>query len=245
MENLKDSVVLITGGGTGIGKAIASAFIAKGAKVVVTGRRQSVLEETAKELGAQASAIAGDISKNGEPARIVEETVRKHGQLDILVNNAGTSKVGPLSEVTDEDFENIYRTNVMGPLALVRAASNHIVSSKGSVINISSTLSHGAMPGTATYASSKAALNHMTRTLAAEFGPSGVRVNAVAPGFTISDLATFESLDKQMVEQMIAQTPMGRPGQPDEIASAVLLLASNDAGWVTGQVVQAGGGFML
>ena len=86
-----------------------------------------------------------------------------------------------MSEVTDEDIENIYRTNVMGPLALVRAASNHIVSSKGSVINISSTLSHGAMPGTATYASSKAALNHMTRTLAAEFGPTGVRVNAVAP----------------------------------------------------------------
>ncbi len=245
MENLKDSVVLITGGGTGIGKAIASAFVAKGAKVVITGRRQSVLEETAKELGAQASSIAGDISKKGEPARIVQETVRKHGRLDILVNNAGTSKVGPLSEVTDEDIENIFRTNVMGPLALVRAVSSHIVSSKGSVINISSTLSHGVMPGTATYASSKAALNHVTRTLAAEFGPSGVRVNAVAPGITISDLATFESLDKQMVEQMVAQTPMGRPGQPEEIASAVLLLASNDAGWVTGQVVQAGGGFML
>lgn len=245
MENLKDSMVLITGGGTGIGKAIASAFIAKGAKVVITGRRQSVLEETAKELGAQAFSIAGDISKNGEPDRIVEETVRKYGRLDILVNNAGTSKVGPLSETTDEEIENIYRTNVMGPLALVRAVSSHLVSSKGSVINISSTLSHGVMPGTATYASSKAALNHVTRTLAAEFGPSGVRVNAVAPGFTISDLATFEALDKQMVEMMVAQTPMGRPGQPDEIASAVLLLASSDAGWITGQVVQAGGGFLL
>lgn len=245
MENLKDSVVLITGGGTGIGKAIASALIAKGAKVVITGRRQSVLEETAKELGAQAFSIAGDISKNGEPDRIVEETVRKYGRLDILVNNAGTSKVGPLSETTDEEIENIYRTNVMGPLALVRAVSSHLVSSKGSVINISSTLSHGVMPGTATYASSKAALNHVTRTLAAEFGPSGVRVNAVAPGFTISDLATFEALDKQMVEMMVAQTPMGRPGQPDEIASAVLLLASSDAGWITGQVVQAGGGFLL
>ncbi len=245
MENFEDSVVLITGGGTGIGKAIASAFIAKEATVVITGRRQSVLEETAKELGARAFSIASDVSKSGEPARIIKEIIRKFGRLDVLVNNAGTAKVGSLSETCDEEIETIYRTNVMAPLALVREASSHLVSSKGAVINISSTMSHGVMPGSATYSSSKAALNHATRTLAAEFGPSGVRVNAIAPGFTISDLATYETMDKQMVEMMVAQTPMGRPGQPDEVAKAVLLLAGSDAGWITGQVVQAGGGFML
>jgi len=245
MEHFANKVILITGGGTGIGKATASAFIAKGAKVVITGRRQSVLEETTQELGPQAYSIVGDISKNGDPARIVEETISKFGRLDVLVNNAGTGKMGPLSETSDEDIENIYRTNVIAPLALIREATIHLANSKGAVINISSVSSSGMMPGVVAYASSKAAVDHATRLLAAELGPMGIRVNAVAPGLTDTDITTEVKSNEEMLGMIIAQTPMGRLGEPKDIANAVLLLSDSRAGWITGQCVQAGGGYLL
>ncbi len=173
MENFENSVVLITGGGTGIGKATASAFIAQGAKVVITGRRQSVIDQTVQELGSQAYGIAGDISKHGEPARVIEEVISKFGRLDVLVNNAGTGSMGPLSETSDEVIENIYRTNVFAPLALIREATGYLAESKGVVINISSVTSSGMMPGVVAYASSKAAVDHTTKLLAVELGPVG------------------------------------------------------------------------
>ncbi|WP_170403523.1 SDR family NAD(P)-dependent oxidoreductase [Ruegeria arenilitoris] len=245
MENLENKVVLITGGGTGIGKATASAFIANGAKVVITGRRQSVLEKATQELGPQAYAIVGDVSKDGEPARVIEETINTFGQLDVLVNNAGTGKMGPLSETSDQDIESIYRTNVFGPLAFAREATPHLAESKGAIINISSVVARGMMPGAAVYASSKAAVDHATRLIAAELGPLGIRVNAVAPGLTDTEITADVKSNEQMLGMIIAQTPMGRIGEPEDIANAVLLLADNRAGWITGQSVQAGGGFLL
>ncbi|WP_170350257.1 SDR family NAD(P)-dependent oxidoreductase [Ruegeria atlantica] len=245
MENLENKVILITGGGTGIGKATASAFIANGAKVVITGRRQSVLEEATQKLGPQAYAIVGDVSKDGEPARIIEETIRKFGRLDVLVNNAGTGKMGPLSETSDQDIESIYRTNVFGPLAFAREATPHLANSKGAIINISSVVARGMMPGAAVYASSKAAVDHATRLIAAELGPMGIRVNAVAPGLTDTEITADVKSNEQMLGMIIAQTPMGRIGEPADIANAVLLLADKRAGWITGQSVQAGGGFLL
>ncbi|WP_170533364.1 SDR family NAD(P)-dependent oxidoreductase [Ruegeria atlantica] len=245
MENLENKVILITGGGTGIGKATASAFIANGAKVVITGRRQSVLEEATQKLGPQAYAIVGDVSKDGEPARIIEETIRKFGRLDVLVNNAGTGKMGPLSETSDQDIESIYRTNVFGPLAFAREATPHLANSKGAIINISSVVARGMMPGAAVYASSKAAVDHATRLIAAELGPMGIRVNAVAPGLTDTEITADVKSNEQMLGMIIAQTPMGRIGEPEDIANAVLLIADNRAGWITGQSVQAGGGFLL
>ncbi|WP_170431715.1 SDR family NAD(P)-dependent oxidoreductase [Ruegeria arenilitoris] len=245
MENLENKVVLITGGGTGIGKATASAFIANGAKVVITGRRQSVLEKATQELGPQAYAIVGDVSKDGEPARVIEETINTFGQLDVLVNNAGTGKMGPLSETSDQDIESIYRTNVFGPLAFAREATPHLAESKGAIINISSVVARGMMPGAAVYASSKAAVDHATRLIAAELGPLGIRVNAVAPGLTDTEITADVKSNEQMLGMIIAQTPMGRIGEPEDIANAVLLLADNRAGWITGQSLQAGGGFLL
>ena len=245
MGNFENKVILITGGGTGIGKATAFAFIAIGAKVVITGRRQSVLEQTTQELGVQAYAIAGDVSKNGEAARIIEETIRKFGRLDVLVNNAGTGSMGPLSETSDEVIANIYRTNVFAPLALIREATTYLAKSKGAVINISSVSSSGMMPGVVAYASSKAAVDHATRLLAAELGPMGIRVNAVAPGLTDTDITTEVKSNEEMLGMIIAQTPMGRLGEPKDIASAVLLLSDGRAGWITGQCVQAGGGYLL
>lgn len=245
MENFDKKVVLITGGGTGIGKATASAFIAKGAMVVITGRRQEVLEKTTQELGVQSYSIAGDVSKSGEPSRIIEQVIGKFGRLDVLVNNAGTGCMGPLSQTTDEVIESIYRTNVFAPLALIREATIHLAETKGTVINISSVAASGMMPGVAAYASSKAAVEHATRLLAAELGPMGIRVNAVAPGLTDTDITEEVKANEQMLGMIIAQTPMGRLGEPKDVANAVMLLAESRAGWITGQCVQAGGGFLL
>ena len=245
MKAFENKVVLITGGGTGIGKAAAVAFIAEGAKVVITGRRQSVLEATTKELGASAHFVVADVSKNGEPKAIVDKTIAKYNQLDVLVNNAGAFAMGPLMETSDEEIERIYRTNVFATLALSREALPHLIKTKGSIINISSTVSKGVMAGISVYASSKAAVDHLTRNLAAESGPSGVRVNAVAPGMTATDMSAGMRSDEQMLAMMVQQTPLGRVGEPSDIAKAVLLLASDEAGWITGQIVQASGGMML
>jgi len=196
-------------------------------------------------LGAQAYSIAGDVSKRGEAARIIEQTIAQYGRLDVLVNNAGTGAMGPLSQTSDEDIESIYRTNVFAPLALIREATRHLADSKGSVINISSVSSTGVMPGVVAYASSRAAIDHATRLLAAELGPMGIRVNAVAPGLTDTDITAEVKSNENMLGMVIAQTPMGRLGEPEDIADAVLLLSDNRAGWITGQSVQAGGGYLL
>ncbi len=135
MNNFKNKVVLITGGGTGIGKATAAAFIAEGATVVITGRRQSVLEAATQELGDSSHFVGGDISKSGDPKMIVDETIAKYGQLDVLVNNAGTHAMGPLIETSDEEIERVYRINVFGPLVLSREALPHLIKTKGSIIN--------------------------------------------------------------------------------------------------------------
>lgn len=244
MENFENKVALVTGGGTGIGKATAAAFIADGAKVVITGRRQAVLETAVQELGPQAHFIAADVCEAGEPARIVEETIAKLGRLDVLVNNAGTGTMGPLSETSDDDIESTYRINVFAPLALVREAIPHLADSKGSIVNISSVTARGTLPGVVAYASSKAAGEHAVRLLAAELGPMGIRVNAVAPGFTDTEALAYVKSNEEMMGMIIAQTPMGRLGKPEDIANAVLMLADDRAGWVTGQSVQAGGGYM-
>ncbi|MDN3682867.1 SDR family oxidoreductase [Vibrio tapetis subsp. quintayensis] len=245
MANFEKKVVLITGGGTGIGKATASNFIAQGATVVITGRRKEVLEKTALELGAQCYTITGDISKNGEPKRIIEEVISKFGQLDILVNNAGTGAMGPLSQTTDEVIESIYRTNVFAPLALIREATVHLAETKGMVINITSVVASGMMQNGTAYASSKSALEHATRLLAAELGPIGIGVNAVAPGLTDTDITEEVKANEQMMAMIIAQTPMGRLGKPQDVANAVILMADTRASWITGQCVQAGGGYLL
>lgn len=245
MKAFEDKVVLVTGGGTGIGKATAVAFLAEGARVVIAGRRQSTLEATTSELGDSVHFVVADVSKRGQPKALVDETVAKFGRLDVLVNNAGTLTMGPLTETSDEDIERVYRTNVFALLAVSREALPHLIKTKGSIINISSTASKGVMANTSVYSSSKAAVDHVTRILAAEYGPDGVRINAVAPGLVATDMSAGVRSDDQMLAMMVEQTPMGRIGEPSDIANAVLLLAGDEAGWITGQVVQASGGMWL
>ena len=161
----------------------------------------------------------------------------------MLVNNAGVGSGGALIDVTDSEIESVFKTNLFAPLALAREALPELIKTKGSIINISSTLSQGVMAGICVYSAFKAALDHATRYIAAEYGPQGVRVNAVAPGFTATEMT--KDMDPDFVKIWEDLSPFGRIGQPEEVASVVTFLASEDAKWVTGQIVQAGGGVMM
>lgn len=240
---MKDKVIIVTGGGTGIGLAIAQRFIDLGASVVITGRRESKLSSAVAKLGSKASFIISDVSEAGAPKRLIQEVIAKNESLDVLVNNAGVGSGGAFIDVTDSEIESVFKTNLFAPLALSREALPELIKTKGSIINISSTLSKGVMPGICVYSSFKAALDHATRYIAAEYGPQGVRVNAVAPGFTATEMT--KDMDPDVVRTWEDLSPFGRIGQPEEIASVVSFLASDDAKWVTGQIVQAGGGVMM
>jgi NAD(P)-dependent dehydrogenase (short-subunit alcohol dehydrogenase family) len=240
---MKDKVVLVTGGGTGIGKAIAQRFIDLGAFIVITGRRESKLSSAIEELGKNAAYIVGDLSEPGVPKSIIRETVEKYGRLDVVVNNAGIGSGGLLIDTTDSEIESVFKTNLFAPLALIREALPELIKTKGSVINISSILSKGVMPQLSVYSAFKAGLDHATRVLAAEYGSQGVRVNAVAPGFTATEMT--QDMDPEVVQTWEDLSPFGRIGQPEEVATVVTFLASEDARWVTGQIVQAGGGVMM
>ena len=246
MSRFDGKAVLVSGGGTGIGKAIASAFAREGARVAITGRRIEPLQALQRELGAAIVPIAADITDPAGRRRVVEEAARALGGLDVLVNNAGAFVGGkPLSETSDEELQALYGLNVIALLALTREALPHLVARKGNVVNISSAVATGVMPGAVAYSGTKAAVDHVTRVLAVELGGAGVRVNAVSPGLTETDMAAPLTSEPATRQAMEAQTPLGRIGRPEDIARVVTFLASSEAGWVTGQAVQASGGLLL
>ena len=244
MSRFERKVALVTGGGTGIGRAVVESFVAEGGKVVVVGRRKEPLASLAAEHADAISIAEADVSKPEEVRNVVEMVTQDLGRLDTLVNNAGVGLLKPLVETTDEELSLLTEVNINGGLRLIRETLPLLTKGPGSIVNISSTLSAFSIPGTAAYAATKSAVDRFTRTLAAELGSVGVRVNAVAPGLTKTDMAVG-AMDQAMFDQMVAQTPLGRAGQPQDIAKAVLFLASDDAAWITGQVLQSSGGFML
>jgi NAD(P)-dependent dehydrogenase (short-subunit alcohol dehydrogenase family) len=235
--------VLVTGGGTGIGRAIALMFADSGAKVAVSGRRTGPLEEVARELGDRGIVVRGDVSQPGESARIVDEVTTALGGLDVLVNNAGVYPLGPVAKMSDDDFRAAFSTNVIAPMAMTRDAIPALRARPGVVINIGSTVARLTKPNMAAYTSSKLALEQATRCLAVELGPLGIRVNCVAPGMTSTDMITH--LRAEVRQQYLDATPLGRMGEPDDVARVVLALASDEWAWVTGQIIQCSGGFQL
>jgi 3-oxoacyl-[acyl-carrier protein] reductase len=247
MSTLTGKVAIVTGASKGIGAAIAKTFGAAGAAVVVNyasdqaGADKTV--ETIIKAGGKAIAVHGNVSKQEDAQAIVDATIKAYGKLDTLVNNAGVFEFSPLEAITAEHFHKQFDINVLGLLFVTQAAAKHL--GKGaSIINIGSLAGAGTMPGSAVYSATKAALNAVTTVLAAELGPKGVRVNALNPGGVVtegSQAAGFTD-DNPFVKQMIATTPLGRLGQPNDIATAALFLASDDAGWITGQLLSAGGG---
>jgi 3-oxoacyl-[acyl-carrier protein] reductase len=247
MSKLSGKVAIVTGASKGIGAAIAKGLGAAGASVVVNyassknGADQVVSEITGK--GGKAIAIQGDVSKADEVLHLFKAAKDAFGKLDILVNNAGIFNFSPLEEVTELAFHREFNTNVLGPILATQEALKHFGPDGGSVINVSSVVSTSNVPNSVVYSSTKGALDAVTRVLATELGARKIRVNTIAPGGTETEgTHTAGIIGSDFEKQMIAQTTLGRLGQPDDIARVAVFLASDDAGWITGERIAVSGG---
>jgi len=246
-ERLAGKVAVVTGASTGIGTGIARGLAEAGASVVVNyagdraGADRVVAEIVGK--GGEAVAVRGDVSKAADVERLLEEAVRAFGRLDVLVNNAGVYAFGPFESITEKEFRRHYDVNVLGPILTVREALRHFGPDGGSVINISSIVGSRPLPTTSLYASTKAALENLTMSLSVELAPRKVRVNAVAPGHTESEgTAAMGLFEGEEGKRMAGNTPLGRIGTPDDVAPAVVFLASDESRWITGEIIRASGG---
>jgi len=234
---------LVTGGGTGIGLAISRAFCEHGARVVITGRREDVLRSACGSLGKSAAYRVCDVSKVETLPALVEE-IEKGGPLDILVNNAGINLKKPALEVTDEEFNCIVQTNLNGLFALTREVGRGMAKrGRGAILNITSMAAIYGLTKIPAYSASKTAVLGLTRALASELAPAGIRVNAIAPGFIFSDM-TDKALnsDPERKRRVMERTPMGRMGQAEEVAAAAVFLCSDAASFVTGVNLPVDGG---
>jgi 3-oxoacyl-[acyl-carrier protein] reductase len=244
---LNGKVAVITGASKGIGASIAKHLAAEGANVVVNyaSSKQGadkVVDEISKRHG-KAIAVQGDVAKKKDIERIFAETKKAFGRLDILVNNAGVYQFTPLEAVTEEEFHREFNINVLGLLLSTQESLKYFGPEGGSVINISSSATALTPPNSSIYTGTKGAVDAITRVLAKELGPKKIRVNAINPGGVETEgfVATgFSGSDFE--KQMIAQTPLGRLGQPDDIAPVAAFLASSDAKWVTGEIIHVAGG---
>ncbi|TCR65614.1 SDR family oxidoreductase [Bosea sp. BK604] len=249
MSGLKDKVVIVTGGSSGIGRAAALDFAELGAKVIVTARRAAALEEAAS-IHPNITALVADVASPEDAERTVGKAIETWGRLDVLVNNAGAGAILPLAEVTAERIASIFAVNVIGPSLLAAAALPHLIATKGAIVNISSTFGHKPGAGLSHYAASKAALEHLTRCWALELAPHGIRVNAVAAGPTESGALTgMMGLSPEQAAAIKAQEreqiPLKRRGNPEEVARWIVQLAEPASAWVTGQVLAVDGGLGL
>jgi NAD(P)-dependent dehydrogenase (short-subunit alcohol dehydrogenase family) len=247
---LQGKVALVTGAGTGIGKAVALRFAREGAKVVIAARRESPLQETVSLDPENISWVRMDLTNAAERAAALQAVIDRHGRLDVLVSNAGAQLWKSFDETSEDDIETIFTTNLASTTRFIKEALPALRASLGNIVIISSTSArYTASPSMklSVYSASKAGLNHLTRSLAPELGPQGVRINAVAPGLTRGEYAD-EGVGRNDVatEAWIrGMTPLGRIGEPDDIAKVVTFMASDLAAWVTGQVLDASGGWMI
>jgi 3-oxoacyl-[acyl-carrier protein] reductase len=248
MGVLSGKVAIVTGASKGIGAGIATALGAAGASVVVNyssskeGADRTVAEITSK--GGKSIAVQGDVSKSADVLRLFDETKRTFGELDILVNNAGIFQFDAIEAVTEDEFHREFNTNVLGPILLIQESLNHFGKRGGNVINISSVVSDNPPPNSVIYASTKGALDIVTKVLSKELGARNIRVNTIAPGGVDTEgTRSIGIIGSDFETQMVSATALGRIGQPDDIAKIAVFLASNDAGWITGHKISASGGW--
>ena len=244
---LANKVAVVTGASKGIGAAIARALAAEGASVVVNyassraGADKVVAEITGN--GGKAVAVQADVAKKPDIERLFAETKKAFGALDILVNNAGIYEFLPLEKITEDHFHKQFNVNVLGQILATQEAVKHFGSTGGSIINISSVASTSAPAGGSVYSATKAAVDAVTKSLAKELGPRKIRLNTINPGMVETEgLHSAGMVESDFRKQIEAPTPLGRIGQPDDIAPAVVFLASPDAGWITGQSLYLTGG---
>jgi NAD(P)-dependent dehydrogenase (short-subunit alcohol dehydrogenase family) len=242
--SLKNKTALITGGGGGIGYAIAQSMLAAGATVIITGRREDALKEAVKALGKKAHYIVNDVTDLPTLPDLVDRIEKKHGSIDILVNNAGINMKKPALEVTDEDFHRIVHTNLHAVFALTRECAKRMIPrEEGCILMISSMAAYYGIDRVAAYGASKSGVEGMVKILASEFSPHNVRVNAIAPGFIETNMMkTAMSSDPDRMNRALRRTPMGKFGKPEDIGNAAVFLASDAAGYITGVSLPVDGG---
>jgi len=248
MSDLEGKVAIVTGASKGIGAGIARGLAAAGAAVVVNyaadraGAERVVAEIAAG--GGKAIAVHGDVAKETDVKRLFDETRKAFGALDVLVNNAGVYKFATLEEFTAAEFHREFDINVLGTLLATKEAVRHFGTRGGSIINLSSVASERGIPGAAIYSATKSAIDGATRSLAAELGPHKIRVNAIAPGGVETEgTRAVGVIGSDFEKAMVAATPLGRFGQPDDIARVAVFLASDASAWITGERLTVSGGY--
>lgn len=245
--SVQDQVVLVSGGTRGIGQAIAAGFAARGAQVIVTGRDAQATQAAAAELASGKDNVHGeacDVAQSDEIASLVERVDAKFGRIDTLINVAGVNRRKPAESLTEEDYDYILDINLKGAFLLSQAVGRGMLQrGAGNQINITSLNNDRPLSWVLPYAVSKAGLGQMTKALALEWGPRGVRVNAIAPGFILTDLTRKLWSNPGMLDWGRFNTPQGRMGTPDDLVGAAVFLASPAAAFVTGQILYVDGGF--
>jgi 3-oxoacyl-[acyl-carrier protein] reductase len=246
MSKLAGKVAVVTGASKGIGAAIAQSLAAQGASVVVnyasSKQGADAVVSAVTAAGGKAIAAGGDVSKAADAQSIIDAAISTYGRLDILVNNSGVYEFGALGDITEASFHRMFDINVLGLLLVTQAAAKHI-GEGGSIINIGSAITRLKPAATAVYTATKGAVDVITSVLAKELGPRKIRVNSINPGIVETEgTHTAGVIGSDMEKGIVAQTPLGRAGQPNDIASVAVFLASEDSAWITGELLLASGG---
>lgn len=244
MNQTNQKVAIVTGGGSGLGLAIARAFVSHNIFTIIVGRNAEKLQKAKEELGELAAAVTCDLDNLAAIPPLVQSIYESYGRIDILVNNAGVNYKKDFAEVTDDEFAQVIQTNLLAVFAISREVVKKMLPQKsGSIVNISSMAAQYGLPKVIAYSASKTAIEGMTRAMAVELSPQGIRVNCIAPGFIYSDMtATALDSDPDRKQRVFARTPMGIMGQPEDIGEAALFLANEQAKFITGVVLPVDGG---
>jgi 3-oxoacyl-[acyl-carrier protein] reductase len=250
MGKLAGKTAVVTGASKGIGAGIAKAFAKEGANVVVNyARGKQDAERVAAEIekaGGKAVTVQADVSKQADVDRLFEVARKTFGTIDVLVNNAGVYEFAPIDQVTEASYRRMFDLNVLGTMLSTQAAVKSMNGDGGSIINVSSVVALTPVPAASVYSATKGAVDVITRTLALELGPRHIRVNSLSPGLVETEgTRAAGTSDGDFKSVAVARTPLGRVGQPDDIAKVAVFLASDDSGWITGEVLPVGGGARL
>ncbi|RRZ90287.1 SDR family NAD(P)-dependent oxidoreductase [Erwinia sp. 198] len=245
MARFQQKVVVVTGAGSGIGQAAAERFASEGASVVLVGRTKEKLDKTLAKLAQGEHLVAAcDVGEAEQVERLAKNVLDKYGRVDVLVNNAGQIVQGRIHEIALDDWKNLMKVDLDGVFYCVHYFMPALLKSKGNVVNVSSVSGLGGDWGMSVYNAAKGAVTNFTRSLALDYGEDGVRVNAICPGFTFTDLTEEMKDNQQLLNKFYERIPLARAGEPEDIASAIAFIASDDARYITGVNLPVDGGIM-